>query len=255
MLINNFLKIMIKYLKKKLRYTFFHYLFLQIYNPKYVKFLHNEKKFHKKFIGKNNLVFDIGANRGDKTHIFKKFTKKVISYEPETRMYKILKERFKNTNVLVSNNLISDKSGMVNFLSIKNHEAHSSIIKKSISTIKRRQKKDIIKLIKKSSTLNQEIKKFGKPGYIKIDCEGAEFLILKKLNKKIKIISIEANLPLFYTETAKIVKNMEKKFGSSFNLRINNEYEYYYKDLVDSSKLLKFLRKKKIICEVFIINK
>ena len=48
---------------------------------------------------------------------------------------------------------------------------------------------------------------------------------------------------------------MEKKFGSSFNLRINNKYEYFFKDLVNSKKLLKFLNKKRIVCEVFIINK
>ena len=139
---------MINYLKKTLRYTFFHYLFLQIYNPNYVKFLHNEKKFHKKFIGYNDLVFDIGANRGDKTHIFKKFSKRVIAYEPEIKMFKILKNRFKNTNVLVTNNLISDKIGFVNFLTIKNHEAYSSIIDKSINTLKKKIKKILLDLRK-----------------------------------------------------------------------------------------------------------
>ena len=115
-------------------------------------------------------------------------------------------------------------------------------------------KKNIIKLKKKSTTLDYEIKKYGKPDYIKIDCEGAEFLILKNLSNKIKIISVEANLPLFYSETSKIIKIMEKKFDSSFNIRINNKYEFYFNKLVNSKKLLNFLKKKRIVCEVFIIN-
>ncbi len=245
---------MIDYLKKKFKYTIFHYFFLIIQNPNYIKSLNDEKHFHKKFIGNNNLIFDIGANRGDKTFIFRKFANNVISYEPETKMYKILKQRFKNTNVLIKNILVSDKKGLVNFLSIKNHEAYSSIIKKSIGTLKKDEKKNIIKLKKKSTTLDYEIKKYGKPDYIKIDCEGAEFLILKNLSNKIKIISVEANLPLFYSETSKIIKIMEKKFDSSFNIRINNKYEFYFNKLVNSKKLLNFLKKKRIVCEVFIIN-
>lgn len=60
--------------------------------------------------------------------------------------------------------------------------------------------------------MNYEIIKYGIPDYVKIDCEGAEKLILKKLKFKIPIIIFELNLPDFYDDGVKIISNLKKKF-------------------------------------------
>ena len=105
-----------------------------------------------------------------------------------------------------------------------------------------------------STTLNMEIKKFGLPDYIKIDCEGSEKLILKNLNYKIKTISFEANLPSFLNETLDIIDIFKTKFNSSFNLRRNNEFDFYYSSNIDILKLKKILITEKDTFEIFMFN-
>lgn len=250
----NIIKKMISKLKNKFRYTKIHYLLLSFFNKQYVKWIDDEVKFHKLFLKNQKLIFDIGANRGDKTHIFCQFSKKVISFEPEEQMYEILKNRFrKNKKVGLRKLVISDKKGVVDFLSVKNKQAYSSIIKKSILNID----EDNLKIENKrklSSTLNLQIKKNGRPDYIKIDCEGAELLIVKNLGYNIKIISLESNLPQFYFETIKIIKLMKQKFNSKFNIRINNKFKFSFKENVSDKKIMNFLKQKKLVCEVFIFN-
>ena len=136
---------MIDKLKKKIRYTKFYYYILKFTNPEYLRWIKKEIRFHSKFLKKNKLIFDLGANRGDKTFVFTKFAKKVVSYEPELKMYKILNERFKSQNVKIKNLLISDKQGKLNFLSIRNKEAYSSLLYKSVNSLNIKKKNIIIK--------------------------------------------------------------------------------------------------------------
>lgn len=245
---------MIKKVKNYLRYSFFHYLFLTFKNPKYISWLNNEYLFHKKFLDKENLIFDLGANRGDKTYIFLKFSSKVICYEPENKMYNILKDRFKTKKVILRKKIISEKIENVKFMVAINDEAYSTINKKHLVKFKQIKKDSINILIKKSSTLNDEIKKFGIPNYIKIDCEGAEEKILKNLKYRIKTISFELNLPTFFAEGSKVINYFHKKYNSKFNIRVHDSFNFEFKKNVNHLKCLKFLKNKNLIVEVFIFN-
>ena len=87
---------MLDSLKNYLRYTKLHFFILRFTNPNYVNWIDKEINFHKKFLKKDNkLIFDLGANMGDKTHIFSFFSKNIILYEPEEKLIEKLKFRFK----------------------------------------------------------------------------------------------------------------------------------------------------------------
>lgn len=245
---------MIKKIKDYLRYSFLHYLFLKFKNPKYILWLKEEYIFHKKFLDKESLIFDLGANLGDKTHIFLKFSKKVICYEPENKMFNILSHRFKTKRVVINKKIISDKERDLKFLIPKDNEAYSTINGKSLKQFKHISKNRIRTVIKKSTTINKEITKFGKPNYMKIDCEGAEKKILENLNFKIKIISFELNLPYFYEDGKQILNYFNKKFNSKFNIRIHDEFKFKFKKNVNKKKCLDFLKRKKLTVEIFIFS-
>tara|TARA_A100001015_G_scaffold314803_1_gene425089 strand:- start:613 stop:1350 length:738 start_codon:yes stop_codon:yes gene_type:complete len=245
---------MIKKIKDYFRYSFLHYLFLNFKNPKYISWLKEEYLFHKKFLDKESMIFDLGANLGDKTHIFLKFSKKVICYEPENKMFNILSHRFKTKRVVVNKKIISNKEKNLKFLIPKDNEAYSTINEKSLKQFKHISKNKISSQIKKSTTINKEITKFGKPNYIKIDCEGAEKKILENLNFKIKIISFELNLPYFYKDGKKILNYFSKKFNSKFNIRIHDEFKFKFKKNVNKKKCLDFLKRKKFTVEIFIFS-
>ena len=76
-------------------------------------------------------------------------------------------------------------------------------LKKSLDIFDHLNKNNIITKIIKPTTLKFEILRYGIPKYIKIDCEGAESLILENFSFKVPIISFELNLPSFFYEGKK----------------------------------------------------
>ena len=74
----------------------------------------------------------------------------------------------------------------------------------------------------KAITLNELIKEFGFPKYIKIDVEGFEYSVLKGLDYDIEIISFESNLPDFELESVKCIDLLNN---------LNNKYKYKYSTL------------------------
>ena len=245
---------MLNNLKSNLRYTNLHYAILKITNPQYLNWLKKEYFFHKKFLNNENLIFDLGANLGDKTYIFSKLSKKIICFEPEDKMYEILKKRFRTNKIVLRKKIVSDKIEKVKFTVVKGNEAYSTIIKKSLNQFKHLNKNSFYTKTKKSTTLNHEIKKFGIPDYIKIDCEGSESKILKNLKYKVKIISFELNLPYFINDGKKIIKYFKKKYNSKFNIRIQDKFRFYFKKNVNEKECLKFISNKRITVEIFIFN-
>jgi FkbM family methyltransferase len=242
---------------KKIKYSKFHYLLLKFKNPTYINHLNNELNFYKKILSPNSLIFDLGANMGDKTHIFSFFSQKLICYEPEKKLFLHLKNRFRKQNIKIENKLVSDKNKKISFYSVLNDEAYSTIFKTNIKAFIHLNNRKIIKKNILSTTLNSEILKYGVPDYIKIDCEGAEKVILKNLKYKINIISFESNLPQSYNNTCDIINYLYKKFNSKFNLRIQNvshnknNYEFLFKKNINYKTCINLIKNKKITYEIF----
>ena len=247
---------MLKKLKNYYRYSNLHFYILRFKNPTYLKYLKNELDFYKTFLLKNKLIFDLGANIGDKSHIFLKFTDKIIIYEPEDDIFEKLKFRFrKNNQVILNNLLITDQVGDVVFNSIVGNEAYSSIVENYKENFNHLKGSLVVKKIKKSSTLNFEINKYGVPYYIKIDCEGAENLILKNLKYGIELISFEANLPYFLEQTKQIINYLISNYNYSFNIRKEGEFNFLFKKNLNSEEILENLTSLKQPIEIFSFKK
>ena len=122
---------MLNQIKNYLRYTKLHFLILRFTNPSYINWINKEINFHKKFLNEDNqLIFDLGANMGDKSHIFLNFSKNLILYEPEESLVKKLYLRFRKYNkVTIRNFVVYDEVKEINFYSALNRESHSSTIK------------------------------------------------------------------------------------------------------------------------------
>ncbi len=247
---------MLKYLKNKilnnLRYTKFHYFYLKYKYPDYINDLNKEANFYQDILNKNDLVFDLGANVGEKTEIFQRFVKKIICYEPNEYLCKRMISRFRNNkSVIIVQIIVSDSEGMVDFTFVKDNEAYSTMLPNGLIYFQHLDKSKFIQKKIKSTTLNSEIKKFGIPDYVKIDCEGAEYLILKNLKNSIKLISFEVNLPQYKTEGIKIINSLSSKFNYEFNVRLQDKHSFYYTKNIKSEELIIFMNNKKISMEIF----
>ena len=251
----NFYDLFLNKIKNHLRYTKLHYFILNFKNPRYIKFIKQEIKFHKNFLVPGKLIFDLGANMGDKSHIFSFFTKKIILYEPEEILIDKLKLRFrKYKSIIIISKLVTDKIGESTFYSILGNESYSSILKNYNKDFDHLKNVEVTTKKKITTTLNFEIEKYGTPSYIKIDCEGAENLILKNLDYKIDIISFEANLPKFLDNTLEIIDNLGNKFNYLFNIRKNEKFTFSFEKNVSLKVMKNFLISEPGTYEVFMFN-
>ena len=77
-------------------------LYRRLRHPDRHKTKLKEASFYHDLIRKEGggLVFDVGANKGDKTIIFAQVAKRVVCVEPSPTASRILKKRFPNSKVI-----------------------------------------------------------------------------------------------------------------------------------------------------------
>lgn len=135
---------------------------------------------------KDKLIFDVGANKGEVTKKFIDKGAKVLAIEPQKEIS--VGDNF-NGVLAIENICLSDKIEKIIFF--KGDSKHSTI-----STCLKEWKNDHpttkwTEIVVKTNTLDNLIKKYGYPTYIKIDVEGFEDKVLFGLNSKIDFISLE----------------------------------------------------------------
>src|SRR4030042_6904810 len=156
-------------------------------------------KFYSRFVKKDDLCFDIGANFGRRTEIFLKLGARVVAVEPQDACMQELQKKYGNNNrVILIKKAISDNHGEEELMISDSHTL-SSMSKEWIDSIKSSdmffvstqafswQKSAKVQV----TTLNQLIKEYGKPSFCKIDVEGYEYKILKSLSESVGTISFE----------------------------------------------------------------
>jgi len=191
-------------------------------------------KFYSRFIKKDDLCFDIGANYGRRTEIFLKLGARVVAVEPQDACIQELEKKYgSNKRVILVKKAISDNYGEEELMISDSHTL-SSMSKEWIKSIKSSdmffvstqafswQKTAKVRV----TTLNQLIKEYGKPAFLKIDVEGYEYKVLKSLSEPIKVISFEFTpTQVFILSAINIVKHLasigEVKFNYSFGESIS----------------------------------
>jgi FkbM family methyltransferase len=119
-------------------------------------------------IKRDDLVFDIGANRGMMTMVFRWLGAKIVAVEPLAAI----------APLWVHNNLPYLSSGDQNWRKKSAHKvfyADKNSTKKTVEAV----------------TLDQLIGEFGQPTFIKIDVEGAENQVVKTLTHPVDALSLE----------------------------------------------------------------
>lgn len=154
------------------------------------------KNFYKTFVNHESLVFDVGANVGNRVEVFLKLGATVVAIEPQEFCRKILGIKFGKKIKLVPYGVgeVEEEKTMY----ISNSNTISSFSKEWIDEVKKNRfkneewnKTETIKV----TTLEKLIIKHGKPSFIKIDVEGYELQALKGLEQAVQTISFEYTVP------------------------------------------------------------
>ena len=158
------------------------------------------------------LCFDIGANIGDKTSIYRSNGCRVVAIEPVARNVEVLRTRFgRDPHVTVVENAVSDHVGIATLAVVDENTAFSTFNTKWVDALADPEQNRWGVTVAarpvevETTTLDLLIERFGRPEYVKIDVEGHELSVLKGLSKSIPLVSFEANLPEFLDETMSCV--------------------------------------------------
>jgi FkbM family methyltransferase len=167
-------------------------LFLFFYKGLYAIY---PKKLNPIQIKEGDLVFDIGANIGLKTQEYIDKGLKVIAFEPQGSLIKVLKTKFgNNPDVIIEHCGISNQNATMRI------NICSSNLDQSTFVLDRRNKVDASRgneFVFDSYedvpvfTLDHMIVKHGIPAYIKIDVETYETEVIQGLTKGVKYLSFE----------------------------------------------------------------
>lgn len=209
-----------------------------------------EPDFYKTFLkshpAKNNLIFDVGANMGHKSLVFSKLAKKVIAFEPSRKLFEHLQRRYENSNVSVFNyalgNIVSEKELYL----VESNEAYNSLNKKHIETTTSSRGIATLETVKrqivKVETLENFIQQFKIPKYIKIDVEGFELEVLRGLKTPVPLISFEANLPEFRSESILSIEYLNEISSGRYRFNFATGNYFLNHDFQEMEEAIRFIK-------------
>jgi len=182
------------------------------YHKKLEKKLFPERaKFYQQFIAPNDVVFDIGANMGNRVNVFLKLGARVIAVEPQPQCIHHLKQSFGDRISIVEAGVASKEGTAEMFVS--SESTISTLSQEFIQTTGEGRFKQYAwneKITIQLTTLTQLIATYGMPSFCKIDVEGFEVEVLKGLQQSIPVLSFEYCVPEMQQNVLDCLKELNR---------------------------------------------
>ena len=206
-----------------------------------LRFRHNQrdvsqKAFYATIIGNDDLVFDVGANIGQRSAIFSQLAGMVVAFEPQPLCLTHLRSRFKfKSNVKIEPIALSATEGDASIYQSSSHDL-SSMSPEFIQNVGKqlfsKETWDATITIP-TKTLDQMIATYGVPSFIKIDVEGFELSVLNGLSWPVHMLSFEFT-PLIITEATRCIERLhEISANYLYNYCLGEELDFVLPDHVD----------------------
>ncbi|MCR9140740.1 MAG: FkbM family methyltransferase [bacterium] len=169
--------------------------------------------FYSQFVGKGELVFDVGANVGNRVRAFLALDARVLAIEPQRACAKILRSSFGAQNGFkLCAKGVSTAEGEAEIY-ISNVNTISSFSEGWIQAVKKSGRFSEFNWSRKQkvemTTLDRLIESYGLPSFIKIDVEGFEFEVVGGLSQPVDCVSIEFT-PEYFQNTLNCIMHMDK---------------------------------------------
>ena len=185
------------------------------------------QRFYNQFINSNDLVFDVGANIGNRVRPLLNIGARVVAIEPQKECYEILEMKF-GKKIEIVPMALGETEEIKDFF-VAEANMLSSFSTEWIESVKKNGLRAEPRKIQ-TTTLNKLIDKYGLPKFIKIDVENYEFEVLKGLTYAVDIISFEYAIPKI--QKIKDCINQIEKYNSDteYNFSIGESMEFALTD-------------------------
>ena len=210
-------------LKSRLKSSFIRDSYWAVAHRERLESMRQELYFYESVLAgfrRGDVIFDIGANHGDKTDVFLRLGAQVVAVEPDDACSTTLKERFlafriRPRPVTIVTRAVSDKIGIEEMLVDGPGSAVNTMSPKWAESLKKNRATfayghcglefNHTKLVE-TTTIDELIAQQGFPFFVKIDVEGHELSALRGLSRPVPFLSFEVNLPEFRFEGLECIR-------------------------------------------------
>jgi FkbM family methyltransferase len=201
----------------RLKNSFVQDLYWTVSNRQLIDGRNRQVQFYRNLLQgfrKGDLVFDVGANVGQKTDVFVRLGARVVAVEPDEHNQEVLRGKFlryrlSRKPICIVGKAVSDKISVETFWVDGPGSALNTLSRKWVDTLTGDKERfdhtfDRLEFAEKRSvettTLERLSAEHGRPFFVKIDVEGHELSVVRGLGTRVPYLSYEVNLPEFRQE-------------------------------------------------------
>ncbi len=202
--------------------------------------------FYSRYIGMGDLVFDVGANHGNRTEVFLSLGAKVVAFEPQPACARDLAKRFSgDPNFFLVQKGLGERAGE-GTMYLCRADTISSMSQEWMASVRGSGRFGDLdwdgSLAIEVSTLHDEMARFGTPSFIKIDVEGYEGKVLAGLDHRVRALSFEFT-PESFASTRDCMDRLRQLGDYEFNYSIGETMSMVLPSPVCSNDMLGIMKR------------
>jgi FkbM family methyltransferase len=167
------------------------------------------------FVKPGNLVFDVGANRGEYAEMFANLGARVVAVEPNSALTPLIVERVPGATVVQA--AVGATVGVAD-LFVGEGDGDSTLSDKYANVL--RETHDLTPIKVDVTTMDELAATHGEPDFVKIDVEGYEPDVLAGMSFKPPSLSFEFHGALL----DELASCLDKLSGYEFRVSVGNSY-------------------------------